>query len=287
MKANRKQTRTRRAKDLRVPVHSCRQALRRNAHKAGRTCPPWCPRPWVLSPPQRPRCHRKRLSPLEYPLPWSAKRAFKILTVIDIFLQVGKKKKTLKKCKNVQRKGRDQHPASPHPQPPAFSFAQAFQAQGGACPLTPSGRDCAGAGRGLGRHPAPGRSRGSGTWGLQVGGNGSRYGTEGKPGWRLRVARPQLRPPWPPRELPREIPRRRSRARERVLRPHCRPGLSWKAPSSASRWRTSCEWREAVRRRGAGSGPERCTLRACGWVGGCVPGLAVNLRRGYREDFYS
>lgn len=131
------------------------------------------------------------------------------------------------------------------------------------------------------------RERGAWAPVLQVGGNGSCCGAERKPGWRLRVGRRRPQAPWPPRDLSREILHPRSRARERV-RPrrrhgHCsRPGLSWKAPSSASRWRTSCEWLEAAPRPGARTacvgGGRKCAR---------LVGLAVNSCRGYREDVYS
>lgn len=63
--------------------------------------------------------------------------------------------------------------ASP-PLPPAFSNAQASQARGGVCSLTPAGQDYAGAGRALGRCLAPGSSRGSGTKGCRDSGRWER-----------------------------------------------------------------------------------------------------------------
>lgn len=121
--------------------------------------------------------------------------------------------------------------------------------------------------------------------GRQVGRDGSCRGAKGKPGWRLRAGRPRPQAPWPPRELTRKIPRRRSRARvvrvRRRLSRCRRPDLLWKGLSSASRWRTSCEWPEAARRRGRqwahGRGARARRVCARGW--GCVwlVDLALNL----------
>lgn len=161
------------------------------------------------------------------------------------------KKPNSEKCTNAQRGrsesrthgGRCSRPGAPRRRAPvAFSLLGAGL-RGGAR------RQADAAGPGLRRRGAGSRAvsragqfarePGAGAPRLQVGGNGSASGAEGKPGWRLRVGRRRLQAPCPPRELSREIPRRRSRARERARprRRHCRcsrPGLSWKALSSAS-----------------------------------------------------
>lgn len=200
------------------------------------------------------------------------------------------KKTNPENCRNVQRKRCRSH--TPHlPTPPTRVLRRAGLPGGvttdaGRPGLRRRGADS----RAVSRAGQIARERDAGVPGLGSVGTEAAAGRRGNPGWRLRAGRPRPQPPWPPKESPREIPRRRSRARE-GLRPrqrrHCRrPGLSWKALSSASRWRTFCEWPEAVRRRGRRVGPRAGgarRVRACGWVDTCAwfVGLAFNLCRGY------
>lgn len=126
-----------------------------------------------------------------------------------------------------------------------------------------SGPDRLWAGRGgatasLGRTAQAPRGRRAGSGGgqlarepgLRLAGNGSGCGTRRKPGWRLRAGRLWSRIPRLPRGLsPLRLPlRSRARERTRTRRRPCRvhPGLSWRAQSSASPWRTSCEWPQAA-----------------------------------------
>lgn len=136
--------------------------------------------------------------------------------------------------------------------------------RGGVCPLTLRAWTAQARGglAGESRVAHFAREWGAGASELRVCGNGSHSQEERQPGWRLRAGKRPPQVPWPPRELSREAPRRKSRTRKRV-RPHrrrcrhcrcSRPGLSLKALSSASRWRTSCEWPEAVPRRGRRAG---------------------------------
>lgn len=95
--------------------------------------------------------------------------------------------------------------------------------------------------------------------GLRLAGNGSRCGTRRKPGWRLRAGRLLSPTPRFLRGLSREMLPLRSRTRERIRtrRRRCRgrPDPSSRAQSSASPWRTSCEWRQAA------PGREQAALR--------------------------
>lgn len=112
--------------------------------------------------------------------------------------------------------------------------------------------------------------------GLRLAGNGSRCGTRRKPGWRLRVGKLLPLTPRLPRDLSREMlpPSSRARERTRTRRRRCRgrPDSSWRAQSSASPWRTSCEWRQAAPGRGA-SGPQARGRGVCPAMGNrSVPG---------------
>lgn len=141
-----------------------------------------------------------------------------------------------------------------------------------------AGRNCAGASRPWGgvRRGQLAREPGAEAPGLRLAGNGSRCGTRRKPGWRLRVGKLLPLTPRLPRGLSREMlpPNSRARERTRTRRRRCRgrPDSSSRAQSSASPWRTSCEWRQAAPGRGA-SGPQARGRGVCPAMGNrSVPG---------------